>query len=60
MSQISPEELMFLERMEQQRIKHNLIQKRYRANKAEQIREYNKKYYETLWIFLLLLNITFR
>ena len=47
MSQISPEELMFLERMEQQRIKHNLIQKRYRANKAEQIREYNKKYYET-------------
>lgn len=46
MTQLSPEEILFLERMEQQRIKHNQTQKKYRANKAEQIREYNKKYYE--------------
>lgn len=46
MSQLTPEEIQFLERIEQQRIKHNQNQKKYRAKNAEQVREYNKKYYE--------------
>jgi len=47
MSNLTPEEILFLERIENQRIKHNQTQKKYRADKADQIKEYNKKYYET-------------
>ena len=47
MSSLTPDELLFLEKMELQRIKHNKTQKQYRVNNAERIRKYNKEYYET-------------
>jgi hypothetical protein len=47
MSNLTQDELLFLEKMEQQRIKHNQNQKRYRENNADHVKEYNKRYYET-------------
>ena len=47
MSNLTQDELLFLERIEQQRIKHNQNQKRYRENNADYVRDYNKRYYET-------------
>ena len=47
MSSLTPDELLFLEKMELQRIKHNKTQKQYRVSNAERIRKYNKEYYET-------------
>jgi len=48
MSILTQDELLFLERIEQQRIKHNRNQKRYRENNADYVKEYNKRYYETI------------
>ena len=47
MSSLTPEELLFLKKYEQQRINHNNRQKLYRVNNAEHVRNYNKRYYET-------------
>ena len=47
MTSLTPEELLFLQKDEQQRIKHNNKQKLYRINNAEHVRNYNKHYYET-------------
>ena len=46
MTSLTPEELLFLQKYEQQRIKHNNKQKLYRINNAEHVRNYNKHYYE--------------
>ena len=43
----TPDELLFLEKYEQQRIKHNNKQILYRINNAEHVRNYNKDY--LLW-----------
>jgi len=47
MTSLTPEELLFLKKYEQQRINHNNRQKLYRVNNAEHVRNYNKRYYET-------------
>ena len=47
MTSLTPDELLFLQKYEQQRIKHNNKQKLYRINIAERVRYYNKHYYET-------------
>ena len=47
MTSLTPDELLFLQKYEQQRIKHNNKQKLYRINNAEHVRNYNKHYYET-------------
>ena len=46
MASLTPEELLFLQKYEQQRIKHNNKQKLYRISNAEYVRNYNKHYYE--------------
>lgn len=47
MSNLTPDEILFLEKMEQQRIKHNQYQKNYRKKNTDLIKAYNKSYYET-------------
>ena len=46
MASLTPEELLFLQKYEQQRIKHNNKQNLYRISNAEYVRNYNKHYYE--------------
>ena len=45
-SLLSEEEKAFLEKYEQQKKKHRASQQAYRLQHQEQIREYNKKYFE--------------
>ena len=47
MSNLTPDELLFLDKLEKQRIKHNQQQKAYRKRNAIKIKDYNKNYYET-------------
>lgn len=46
MSNLTPEELLFLQKIEQQRIKHNQQQNQYRAKNKAKIKIYNKNYYD--------------
>ena len=46
MTSLTQDELLFLQKYEQQCIKHNNNQKIYRINNAEHVRNYNKHYYE--------------
>jgi len=43
---LTEEEKEFLKKIENQRIKHNLSQKKYREKHLQQVQEYNKKYNE--------------
>ena len=43
-SVLTKEELEFLEKIEKQRVKHNLAQKKYREKHTEEIKKYNKSY----------------
>ena len=46
MNLLSEEEKVFLEKYEQQKKRHRASQQEYRLQHQEQIREYNKKYFE--------------
>lgn len=43
---LTDEERLFLEKHEQQKIKHRASQQAYRTQHQEQIRDYNKRYFE--------------
>ena len=44
---LTADEIKFLERMEQRRLKHIESQAKYRASNKSKIEEYNKNYYES-------------